>query len=223
MIGLVQSGSAAGCDNHRIRLDHIHVVILDAKAERTLNAVVLDEKVCDVHVILDRHLGQGFHCLCQDRFHVFTVDLQIPVATCHILSVFILEDDQPQTFHVLRHLVEPFRHGEQQISTDDAVCILPGIVHIILGLSALGNISIQRIDASRQTAAPLNVRLFTDQHFCIRLLCNGQRRIAACRAAADNQYVCFAAFYFHLITIFFHSAADTVLPMPRSLHRLPQR
>ena len=222
MVGLIQTSRTAGGDHNGIGFNDIHGAVLNVETERPLDPVVFHEEIRDVDVILNRHLRQSLYGFCQDRLHVFAVDLQIAVAACHVLSVCIFEDHQPQTFHMLGHLIEPFRHGEKQIAANDPVGIFSGIVHIILRHSALCNIRIQCIDTGCQTAAAFDMSLFTDQHFCIRLICNGQCRIAAGCAAADDQYICFAAFDFHFITIFILCFPTGIFPQkPHSLHRQP--
>ena len=201
MIGLIESGCTACGDNHSVCLNEIHSIIVNAKSKRTLNPIVFHKKVCDIDMVFNRHLRQRFHRFCQNWLHVFAVDLQVAVATCHVLAVLVLEDDQAKLFHVRRHLVQALRHGKQQIATHNAVGILTGIVHVILRFSALCDIGVQCIDTGCQTAASLDVRLFTDQHLGIGLFRNGQCGIASGRSAADDQHIGFAAFYFHLITI----------------------
>ena len=125
----------------------------------------------------------------KNRLDIFAIDFQISVPSGNIFSVSVFENNQSQLFQLFRYGIQPFRHRQQKIFSDNTVSVLFGIVHIVLRCSSLHNVGIQRIDTARQTTASLDICLFANQNFCLTVFCYRQSGITTCRSSADYQNI----------------------------------
>ena len=62
--------------------------------------------ICDIYMIENGNVFLSGCCLCQDWFHILTVNLDISVSSGNIFAVFIFQDDQPQIFHYFCHMIQ---------------------------------------------------------------------------------------------------------------------
>ena len=142
----------------------------------------------DVHFVEDFHIGQGQDRVGQKGFDVLPVDLEVAVAPGHVLAVFIFEDDEPQVFEPLRHFIEVFTHGEEQVFSGNAMGISQSIVDIEVGGMPFGDVRVEGIDPRRKAAAAENIGFFHHQDPFFRVpLREGQCRITTGGSAADDE------------------------------------
>ena len=183
----IQAGSTASRTEDSFGPDFIGCTRADIKAQGSGDGVIANDIVGDVQMVDDLDIIEFLDGVGQDGLDVLTVDLDVARPAGDVFALFILQDDQPQVFQLLRDFVEAFGHGQEQVFPDDAGCVFLGVVDVELRRMALGDIGIQGVDAGCQTAAAADIGLFGDDHRGVRQAAEGQSGITAGRPAADDE------------------------------------
>ena len=88
------------------RINVIENILIHAESYGSGDLSVFRFIICDIYMIENGNVFLSGCCLCQDWFHILTVNLDISVSSGNIFSVFVLQDDQPQIFHHLCHMIQ---------------------------------------------------------------------------------------------------------------------
>ena len=88
------------------RINVIENILINAKSNCACDFFVFCFIICNIYMIENRNILL-FSCrLCKDWLHIFAIDLDVSVSSGNIFSVFVLQDDQPQIFHHLCHMIQ---------------------------------------------------------------------------------------------------------------------
>ena len=181
-------------------MDLISGFILERKSYRTINFIILCQKLCDIDTVYNRYIFLFLYCLGKDRLEVLSVDLNITVSSGDIITILIFQDHKTKIFHICSHFIEMLRCGKQQILSDNTCGILPGIIDIILWSMPLRDISVDRVDSCCQTSAPLNMGFLRNHHGQPCVTAQSQCCVTACGTSSDDQYICVDLPYFKIFT-----------------------
>ena len=161
------------------------------------------QKIRQNHMIEDRDIGVSSDFLCQEGFDVLAVDLDIVPAAAGIRPVRVLLDHQAHFFQVRHCIMKAFGHCQDQILTDDLLCIPTYKRQIVLRGLTVSQPGVEGIDTGRKTAGTLYIRLFRHQDPGFGRSPGGcDRRVAAGGPASYDQDVCSQFFLFHLFLYF---------------------
>ena len=108
------------------------------------------------------------HLPGQNGFDVFPVDLNVLFPTGDVVSLGILLDHQAHGFQIRCGFVKLLGHGQDQVIPDDALRVPADKLQIVLGGLPLGNVGVDGVDPSGQTAAALDVGLLHHQNAQVR-------------------------------------------------------
>ena len=75
-------------------------------------------KVCDIYIIEDIYIFAFVYGICEEWFEVFAIDLNVAVSSCHVVSVFVLEDHETKFFHICRYFIEFFCGCQKEIVSE---------------------------------------------------------------------------------------------------------
>ncbi len=125
--------------------------------------------------------------LRQNWFERFAVDLDVPPAARQVIPLLIREDRQPPLFDLLYGIFEQLGHRSNEVFPHQPARIFPDIFGEAVDRFPLVDIGVDRIHPPRQTAAPVDVRLFQNRDGEVRItLPRLDRSHAASRPAADD-------------------------------------
>ena len=167
VVWFIKAGSSACCDQNCFCMDHIGCFFHDGKTNCSINSAIFCKKICDIYVIQHIHIFAAVYGICKEWFEVLSIDLNVTVTSCHIISVFILENHKTEPLHISRYIIKFFGCGQKEVISDDACRIFCCIIYIILRFTSFDNISIDCIDTGCQTTASFYVCFFCDQNGCI--------------------------------------------------------
>ena len=141
-------------------------------------------------MINNLHVRQSIDGGSEERFDVLAVDFDIALAARDVIAVGVFFDHEPEFFNRFRDVIQSTRHSREKISPSNSVRVVDGVFDIILRRVPFADVSIERIDARRQTTRASDVRLVDEQNSDVRSEfaqsnCGKQAR----RAAADYQNV----------------------------------
>ena len=103
----------------------------------------------------------------------------------------ILEDHEAAALKVLGDRVDRLCNRQHEVIADDALRIATRILDVIGRRMAVRDVGVERIDTGREAAATLDIGLLDDEHAQVFLSAEPDSRIAARRAAADDEDVRF--------------------------------
>ena len=134
----------------------------------------------------------------QNGFDVLPVDPDVIAAAGGIGAVRIFLNDQAHFFQVRHRIMKAFGHCQDQILTDDLLCIPTYKRQIVLRGLTVSQPGVEGIDTGRKTAGTLYIRLFRHQDPGFGRSPGGcDRRVAAGGPASYDQDVCSQFFLFH--------------------------
>ena len=103
----VKSRRTACSTEHFLCSDLVGRIILYGESKCPEDLIVLHNIVRDVDSVQYLTAVKLLNRLCKQRLHVLAIYLDISVAPCNILSILILEDNQPQLLHLVCYTVQP--------------------------------------------------------------------------------------------------------------------
>ena len=102
----VKSGSPACCTENCFCINIIENIFIDTESYSSGDLSLFCFIICDVYMVQNCNILLFGCCLCKDWFHVLTVDLNVSVSSGNVFALFILQDNQPQVFHHLCHMIQ---------------------------------------------------------------------------------------------------------------------
>ena len=200
----VDAGRPSCCNQRGFRGEKTDHFLLDTVSEGPGNsaAFLIPEKIYDINIVVHGNIRQLSDRVRQKRLEVLPVNLDVPVAAAHVLTVLILQNHQSELLHLRSHLIEILTHRQQQILPRNAVRILQRVVHIKLWRVAFRNIRVQCVDTRSEASASPDICLLRNHNPELRIpIRQSKRGITARGTASDNQYICIDSFNLHLILL----------------------
>lgn len=103
----------------------------------------------------------------------------------------ILEDHEAAALEVLGDRIDRLCNRHHEVIADDALRIAARILDVIGRRMAVRDVGVERIDTGCEAAAALDIGLLDDEHAQVFLGAEPDGRIAARRAATDDEDVRF--------------------------------